>query len=195
MPRLVQWSRFSDAFQKLFGLQGATQLSVVDDCFLTLPVEEQLLHLAYLRGWKPFSIWSNVAAVAAQVGFVSLTTQVGTLAVVQGFSAFSQAGATFFKVGYPAGAGGPGTAAPGRDSRLTPAAVPIRTPGVTSGQGTTAVSVVPTVALQLPAGTYDVPFVVAGIQAQQFVIENNTVNQAFDVNIWGMYRELTDQER
>lgn len=81
-PRVVQWSRFSDAFQRLFGLQGNTALNVVDDVFLTLPAEEDAAHLAYLRGWTRFAASITQNGGVGVNAHVSLVCPVSNLLVV-----------------------------------------------------------------------------------------------------------------
>lgn len=211
-PVQVQWSRFSDAWQKLFGIQGNTRLNVIDDVFLTLPVEDEALHLSYLRGWRPFAFTATQPAVAAQFAGVQLQAQQGNLVVVDGFTLTGTVANQEVQLG--ARGDRPYVTAPGqqlafpRDSRLPVESVGgpgafrcglFLTPGTGAAQQLTTVG---QACLRLVAGPPGfpttpnyLPLVLAGgSQAASFLFENNVVNLGLTVAVWGRTRELTQQE-
>lgn len=193
-PRLVQWSRFSDAWQRLFGVQGATALNVIDDVFLTLPSEEEQLHLAYLRGWVAWGYDSQSAAAVGNFSAVGFNNPAnsGRLVVVQGLYAQS--------VGSLSVTNGPrvfGTAAPvfARDSRVIGLGFGAgRIPGVEGGTDNAhAAPWVTFRTMSVPANTQlPVPLVVAPGQA--LVFEGEAPNTAVRASLWGLAREITPQE-
>lgn len=189
-PRLVQWSRFSDAFGRLFGIQGATQLNVIDDVFLTLPVEEEDLHLAFLRGWLPWGFETSSAAAVGNfsaVGFNNVPTS-GKLVVVQGIQVYQQS-----SIGLAIGvrAFGGGQAAFPRDLRIGSAFALV--PGVSGGNDNAhAVPWVTTRLWSQPAGFVPCKFVVP--PNANLVVEAEANNTLVRAAFFGIQREITPQE-
>jgi hypothetical protein len=198
-PRVVQWSRFSDAWTKLFGIQGSTSLNVVDDVFLTLPSEEELLHLSHLRGWKAFGIAATVPATAGESNRfrVQNPPNSGLIAVVEGFTAIP-ASAQTFSCGITLN-GVLGTVnVPTRDSRQWVNLVG-RAPGLLYATDHAAVDVfsgVYTSNLSGSAGTFPNISAIQHVITPgfDFVMQGNTINIAFTGTVWGRYREFTAQE-
>ena len=208
MPRIVQWSRFSDAFTKLFGLQGASSLNVIDDVFLMLPVEPELLHLDVLRSWRPFFTVVNQAAVAGQFAGAQLQAAPGALVVIDGFTLTGSVANQQVNIGSittAALAAGAFLGVGCRDSRL----VDFSAGGVNAHRAPLGVSPVSNAAAILPpsgsalmrlvAGPpgfpttpNPIPFVIANGATLMF--ENNVLNLELTVSVWGRYRELTQQE-
>ena len=197
-PRLVQWSRFSDAYQRLFGLQGSTALNVVDDVFLTLPAELEGLHLSHLRGWHPFARGLAVNAVAAQFGRIRLKNPPtsGSLVLIQGFSMYPPANAQF-QTGLATNVAGPaGTETYSRDSRDGIGAAFVQPIGIVAENSAGLLASGPTGYFNgvagFPSPFYEYQHVVA--PGTDFVLECLNVNQAFTGFVFGQLREMTAQE-
>lgn len=189
MPRLVQWSRFSNAFQRLFGIQGSTQLSVIDDVFLTLPVEREDMHQDVLRGWTPFAGFSVRAASVGNRSSIRIGAVPNKLVVIDGLLIYATAAAAA-NVGLLPALGGAAITTL-RDPRAI-------APGVTIATAVNAASVFATNVWAFPAigppGVYSgIPWVIT--PAQDLVIENASVNLDLQVSYWGASRELTAQEQ
>jgi hypothetical protein len=197
MSRLVQWSRFSDAYQKLFGIQGQTSLNVVDDVFLVLPVEPELEHLSLLRGWRTFSRGIFSPAVAAQFSSIKVTNPAGSgvLAVIEGFSWYPGAPAqaqTGFASNLTASSG-----QQSRDSRtFQPAGANYPVGALAAAAAGLSVGGNPTGYYNgvtgFPSPAYQVPHVIT--PGFDFAVECLTVNIAITATIWGKFREMTPQE-
>lgn len=189
MPRLVQWSRFSDAFQRLFGIQGSTQLNVIDDVFLTLPVEREDAHQDFLRGWKPFAGFVVGGASAGNKRSCRIGATPNRLVVIDGLLVYSTVNGAA-NIGLLPALGGAAITTL-RDPRAI-------APGVTTAVAANAASVFATNVYALPAGIstptpVNVPWVVT--DQQDLVIEHAGVNADLQVSFWGASRELTPQER
>lgn len=190
MPRLVQWSRFSDAFQRLFGIQGSTQLNVIDDVFLTLPVEREDMHQDVLRGWTPFAGFSVRGASVGNRSSIRIGAVPNKLVVIDGLLVFSSVAGSGANVGLLAALGGAAITTL-RDPRGI-------APGVTIATAVNAASVFATNVYAVPVITtpgvqLNVPWVVT--PAADLVIENSAVNADLQVSYWGASRELTAQEQ
>jgi len=191
MPKLVQWSRFSDAFQRLFGLQGASSLNVVDDCFLTLPVEDELLHMSFLRGWTPFAARLNAPAVAGNFGSLRIGPAVGRLMVIERVYLFTS-GTIEVRAQVAASLGGAGGVTPewARDSRARVVSLQTAT-----ASNVAQVITTPAVVVTIPASPAveleDQWVLTPGFN---LVVEAGVVNIALSGTFVGRYREFTLQE-
>ncbi len=189
MPRLVQWPRFSDAFQRLFGIQGSTQLNVIDDVFLTLPVEREDAHQDILRGWTPFAGFTVRGASVGNRSSCRIGAMPNRLVVIDGLLVYSTVNGAASIGLLPALGGAAITTL--RDPRGI-------VPGVTVAVAVNAASVFATNVYAIPAGlttptSVNVPWVVT--DHADLVVEHSAVNADLQVSYWGASRELTPQER
>jgi len=210
-PKVVQWSRFSDAYQKLFGLQGATALNVVDDVFLTLPAERENRILDPARGWVRFHASSSSAASVGNFSNISLTpVDLNTIYIIEKVIFGSVTGGAILMGFRRSGPTAPGSCQ-AIDARQDlgsndPTGTTGRGPRI--GQATSAATVLfpNPFKVTVPANgsllVQDVDVVVGPVAfgAQvgavwALTFEGGAVNQEINVAFIGSQRALTDQER